>query len=291
MLYTGNPAIALLVGAAISLVFNQQVIPRASDVGRHALQTAIILLGLKLNASQLLQISADYSLLVTAYVGLTLAIGLAVGRLLGNQPKSSQLIASGTAICGGTTIASLSPVIHAKPEQTGIALTLVFLMNAVALFTFPTIGEYLSLSQEQFGVWVALSIHDTSSVVATAAIYGEDAATIATTVKLGRTLWLIPLLLVFSVIQQSGTAKVRLPAFVLFFILAASISSLVDLPVQVVSTASMLSKGLLVIALYCIGTEITRATLKSLRGSVLIHGLTLWAIAVPSTLAMVLYLG
>jgi uncharacterized integral membrane protein (TIGR00698 family) len=290
VLYSRNPAIGLLVGAAISLAFNRQVIPQAGVLGKYALQTAIILLGLKLNASQLVQISADYSLLVTAYVGLTLSIGLTMGWAIGNERKCSQLIASGTAICGGTTIASLSPVIGARPEQTGVALTLVFLLNALALFTFPVIGKYLSLSQEQFGVWAALAIHDTSSVVATAALYGEEAAKVATTVKLGRTLWLIPLLLVFSILQKSGSAKLRIPGFIFLFVLAACAGSLIALPAPVISAASMLSKTLLVVALYCIGTEINRQTLRDLRGSVLLHGLLLWALAVPLTLVMVINL-
>lgn len=287
VIYYGNPAVGLLVGAALSLTFNQAIVPHAGLLGKYALQTAIILLGLKLNASQLVKISADYSVLVTAYVALTLSAGLAIGWLLGNQRKSSQLIASGTAICGGTAIASLSPVIQARPEQTGVALTLVFLLNALALFTFPAIGEFLALTQEQFGVWAALAIHDTSSVVATSALYGEEAATVATTVKLGRTLWLVPLLLTFSVMQQKGSAKLRIPLFIAGFIAAACTGSLVELPDSVVSAASSASKVLLVIALFCIGTEISRNTLRALRGTVLLHGLLLWALVVPLTLLMV----
>jgi uncharacterized integral membrane protein (TIGR00698 family) len=290
VLYLNNPAIALLIGAAISLLFNKTVIPRANILGKYALQSAIILLGLKLNASQLVQISADYSLLVTGYVLLTLLVGLGVGAALNCDKKCSQLIASGTAICGGTTIASLSPVINAKPEQTGVALTLVFLLNAVALFTFPLVGEFLSMTQEQFGVWAAIAIHDTSSVVATSAIYGEEAAKIATTVKLGRTLWLIPLLLMASIFQRAGTAKLRIPGFIFLFIMSASLGSLVDMPESITTVASALSKVLLVVALYCIGTEISRETLRGLRGRVLLHGLLLWALVVPLSLLMVMKL-
>jgi len=287
VIYYGNPAAGLLVGAALSLTFDKPVIAHAGPLGKYALQTAIILLGLKLNASQLVKISADYSLLVTSYVALTLSVGLGIGWILGNQRKSSQLIASGTAICGGTTIASLSPVIQARPEQTGVALTLVFLLNALALFTFPAIGEHLALTQEQFGVWAALAIHDTSSVVATSALYGDEAATVATTVKLGRTLWLIPLLLTFSILQHRGSAKLRIPLFITGFIAAACTGSLIDLPQVIVGGASMASKLLLVIALFCIGTEISRNTLRELRGTVLVHGLLLWALVVPLTLLMV----
>jgi uncharacterized integral membrane protein (TIGR00698 family) len=290
LLWHGNPAVGLLVGAALSLAWDRSIVPASGLLGKYALHTAIILLGLKLNASQLVKISADYSLLVTGYVALTISLGLLLGSWLGNQKKSSQLIASGTAICGGTTIASLSPVIGARPEQTGVALTLVFLLNALALFTFPAVGEYLTLSQEQFGVWVALAIHDTSSVVATAAIYGDEAATVATTVKLGRTLWLIPLLLVFSILEQRGSAQLRLPLFIVAFVFAACLGSLVALPVELVAAASMTSKSLLVVALFLIGTEINRATLRELRGSVLIHGLLLWALVVPLTLLCIVQL-
>ena len=288
LLWYGNPAVALLAGAALSLSFNKVVLPGAGFLGKHALQTAIVLLGLKLNAGQLVQISSDYSLLVTGYVGITIATGLLLGRWLGNQRKSSQLIATGTAICGGTTIASLSPVIGARPEQTGVALTLVFLLNALALFAFPWVGEALSLTQEQFGLWAALAIHDTSSVVATAALYGDEAATVATTVKLGRTLWLIPLLLVFSILEQRGSAKLRLPLFIVAFVAAACLGSLITLPTIVVSSASMASKSLLVVALFCIGTEISRVTLSGLRGAVLLQGLLLWAIVVPMVLFLVI---
>jgi uncharacterized integral membrane protein (TIGR00698 family) len=284
LIYYGNPAVALLAGAFLSLTFNKQVIPHADPLGKYALQSAIILLGLKLNATQLLKISADYSVIVTSYVGLTLASGFCIGMLLRNNRVSSQLISSGTAICGGTAIASLSPVIQARPEQTGVALTLVFLLNALALFTFPMVGEYLALTQEQFGVWAALAIHDTSSVVATSALYGEEAATVATTVKLGRTLWLVPLLLIFSVLQQRGSAKLRIPMFIVLFVAAACTGSLVTLPEAVIGGASSLSKVLLVVALFSIGTEITRTTIQGLRGRVLVQGLLLWALVVPLTL-------
>lgn len=290
LLWQGNPAIALLVGATLSLAFGKAVVPRAGAIGKYALQTAIILLGLKLNASELLRISADYSLLVTGYVGVTIFAGLLIGRWLGAHSKSSQLISSGTAICGGTTIASLSPVIGARPEQTGVALTLVFLLNVVALFSFPPIGHWLALTQEQFGIWAALAIHDTSSVVATASIYGDQAATVATTVKLGRTLWLIPLLLIFSMLEQRGSARLRLPLFVVAFVLAACLGSLTEVPETVIQTAALISKALLVVALFCIGTEISRATLRELRGAVLVQGLLLWAVVAPVTLLLVIRL-
>lgn len=288
LIYLGNPAIALLTGAALSLGLNKTPLPRAERWHGIALQTAIVLLGLKLNAGRLLEIGTDYSLLVSGFVIVTLISGMLLGRLLGNDRNSTLLIASGTAICGGTTIASLSPVIKASSQQTAVALTLVFLLNAVALFAFPLMGAELELSQTQFGVWAALAIHDTSSVVATSAIYGDEAAIVATTVKLGRTLWLIPLLIGVSLVRNRQGTKVSLPLFVVFFIAAALLSSLVDIPADVTRAAGLISKALLVVALYLIGTGISRSTVASLRGAPVWHGVMLWAAVVPVVLFLVI---
>ena len=290
LIFIGNPAIGLLTGSALSLGFNGKIIPASDKLGKYALQTTIVLLGLKLNAARLVQISVDYSLLVTVYVLTTILVGLALGRLLRNEVVSSQLISSGTAICGGTTIASLSPIIRATPEQTAVALTLVFMLNAVALFIYPQIGQFLQLTQEQFGVWCALSIHDTSSVVATALIYGEESGAVATTLKLGRTLWLIPLLIVASVIRNQKETKVRVPLFVVFFVLSAIIGSLLEFPAWFIDGVSFISKALLVVALYCIGSDISRATLTRFKGAAVLHGLILWSMVAPATLAIVYYL-
>ena len=157
------------------------------------------------------------------------------------------------------------------------------------MFTYPYIGEFLQLTQEQFGVWCALSIHDTSSVVATALLYGEDAGAVATTLKLGRTLWLIPLLVVASVMARQD-ARVQVPIFVLLFILSAMLGSFLDLPAWLTTSAGSISKALLVLALYCIGTDISRTTVRELRGATLVQGIALWLIAAPATLAAVYYL-
>jgi uncharacterized integral membrane protein (TIGR00698 family) len=289
LVWNGNPALALLSASLLTVILNRPLFAHADILGRYTLQTAIVLLGLKLNVQQLWAISASYSVLVTGYVLGTIAIGLLIGALVRNEQNSSRLIASGTAICGGTAIASLSPVIRALPEQTGVALAIVFLLNAVALFTFPSIGHYLQLSQEQFGIWAALAIHDTSSVMATAALYGEEAAEVATTLKLGRTLWLIPLLLVFSICERTADAQLRVPGFILAFIAASIVGTVLSLPGELVVAVGWTSKALLVCALFFIGSQIDRETLKSLRGAALIHALVLWLLVVPITLGLVLY--
>jgi len=292
LIYLGNPAIALIVGMVITLATNKTLISNAPALGKLSLQTAIVLLGLKLNIADLWRISSDYTFAILIYVFSALAAGLAIGTLMKVEKNSSLLMSSGTAICGGTTIATISPIINARADQTGVALAIVFLLNAIALFTFPYIGHWLGMSQEQFGVWVALAIHDTSSVVATAQIYGEQAAAVATTLKLGRTLWLIPLVLFVSFRARADGAKVRLPGFILLFLAASLLGSIIPLPHAVPSVAGLLSKSLLVVALFFIGTEISRRTLKSLKGKVLAQALSLWAIVVPSTLFLVLrYVG
>jgi uncharacterized integral membrane protein (TIGR00698 family) len=284
LIYFGNPAVALLVGMAITLGLNKTLISNASVLGKYSLQAAIILLGLKLNIGDLWRISANYTLAIFIYVIAAITIGLMIGRLMKVERNSSLLMASGTAICGGTTIATLSPIIKARPDQTGVALAIVFLLNAVALFTFPHVGHWLEMTQEQFG----LAIHDTSSVVATAQIYGEESAAVATTLKLGRTLWLIPLVLIVSFRERSEGAKVRLPGFILLFLLASVAGSTLPMPEFIPSTAAALSKALLVIALFFIGTEISRSTLGNLKGKVLVQALALWGIVVPATLFMVI---
>ena len=279
---------ALLAGSALSLSINARIFSRSEALGKYALQIAIILLGLKLNANLLLRLSVDYSVMVTVYILATLAIGFGIGHLIKNDTVSNQLVSSGTAICGGTTIASLAPIIKARPDQTAVALTLVFLLNAVALFSYPYIGDLLKLSQEQFGVWCALSIHDTASVVATAFIYGEESGAVATTIKLGRTLWLIPLLVVASMLCREDT-KVKIPVFIIFFIISAMTGTFLALPDLLINSADILSEALLVFALFCIGTDISRKTLRQLRGSTVIQGLILWLLVAPLTLAAVYF--
>jgi len=284
-----NPAIALFVGSFFTLLLGRPLLPSAMEYGKVALQAAIVLLGLSLNLQQLWGLSADYSGLVTGYVLATLLVGLLIGRLLAVDSVSGKLVSSATAICGGTAVATLSPVLRAEPRQTGAILAVIFILNAVALFTFPAIGHWLDLSQTQFGLWCALAIHDTASVVATAALYGEQAMEVATTLKLGRTLWLIPLLLFFSM-AQGQSARLRIPPFILLFVLASMLGSLAPLPGGVVVAAAWSSKALLVVALFLVGCEIGRDTLRQIEARVLWQALALWLLVAPLALLVVLRL-
>ena len=284
LVYLGNPALALLAGLTISIILDRSPIARGSTYGKYLLQTAIVLLGLKLNAAQLLDISGNYALPIAGFVCVTSVIGLLLGWFIRSDRSTNALISSGTAICGGTTIATLSPIIAARPEQTGAALCVVFLLNAVALITFPAIGTWLNLSQEQFGVWAALAIHDTSSVVATAQMYGTKAAEIATTVKIGRTLWLIPLIVIASLVVGAQQSKIRIPNFVFVFVGASLLGSWVGLSNPATMLFGDIASALLVVALFFVGTEITRQTLKSLRLTTVLHGVALWLLVIPVVL-------
>ncbi len=287
LIYVGNPAVALIVGGAITLGLNRSPLPFGASAGRYLLQTAIVLLGLRLNLETLWQLSADYTWSVAIYVLSTLALGLAIGWSLKVEIPSSKLITAGTAICGGTAIATLGPLLKADPQQIGVALATVFLLNAIALFAFPFIGEALDMTQRDFGLWSALAIHDTSSVVATAAVYGEEAADVATTIKLGRTLWLIPLVLAASLMGRSDGAHIRVPGFIVLFIAAAGVASLANLPALITNAAGLLSKAFLVGALFLVGTQLTRETVANIKGRALGQALILWAVIVPVTLAAI----
>ena len=289
--YYRNPAFALLGGLGIRLGLGVNPVKMSGALGRYSLQSAIVLLGFTLGLDRLVAVSADYGLMVAGYILGTLALGWLLSRLVRGDRIEQQLLASGTAICGGTTIATLAPLLGAKPHQFAVATALVFLLNIVALLTFPTIGHALQMSQEAFGAWVALAIHDTSSVVATAAIYGDEAAAVATTVKLGRTLWLIPLAFLVSLLQRQGEAKLRVPNFVLLFVGAAVFSSFINLGDVVVTSISWLSKSLLVLALGMIGLEINRATLREMSLSSVLFGVGLWFVVAPAAYVLIMLRG
>lgn len=285
----GNPAVALLTGTVLSLAWRRPLGVQGNVWGRRALQTAIVLLGFSLSIGRVAEVSGDSLGLVAAYVLGVLVVGYVLGRRLRVESQSNILLTSGTAICGGTAIATLAPIIGARADQVGVAIGIVFLLNALALFGFPVVGHALGLSQAEFGLWTALSVHDTSSVVATAAIYGQEALEVATTVKLGRTLWLIPLALAVALQFGQSAARVRVPGFILAFLAASVAASVVPIPEPAIAGAGRVSKGLLVIALFFIGTEIRAETLQRMRGRVLAHAVVLWLAAASASLAAVMY--
>ena len=284
-LWVAHPAVALGIGAMLALATNVELVPGSSKWGKLFLQAAVVLLALRLDIAEVTSVSGQYFPLVAGYVLCTIAVGLLLGRLIAAESTQSQLLSAGTAICGGTAVASLAPVLGASARQIAPVLALVFLLNAVAIVVLPVVGTALNMSQQAFGLWVALAVHDTSSVLGTAAAYGTEALELATTVKLGRTLWLIPLLVLWGafVSRDGSRGKLNVPGFVLLFVLVATLNGVLTLPAMVASSAGSLSKWLLIAALFCIGLDMRRSTLRSISPKLLVHALGLWFMVLPIT--------
>ena len=261
-LWVGHPALALIVGTAVSLLLQPDWPSYISRAGQLCLKAAIVCLGFTLNVQVLWQTSREYSGLVIALVACTLIAGLVIGRLMKVDEDQSRLLSTGTAICGGTAILTLAPIIRARPGSVAICIGIVFILNAIAILLLPWLGDYLQLTQDQFGVWVALAIHDTSSVVGAAAIYGDRALEVATTVKLVRTLLLVPVALLAGVLLRRSEARLRIPAFLFLFVAASIAGSLLEPAVVVLAQAKSVSHFLLIVALFCIGMEIRRQTIS-----------------------------
>ena len=288
-LWVGHPALALFVGATTSVVLAPAVPALVERGGKLCLKSAIVVLGFTLNVEALWQTSRDYSGLVVVFVVCTLVAGLVIGRLMKVDDDQSRLLSTGTAICGGTAIVTLAPVIRARPESVAICIGIVFILNAIAILVLPWVGHQLEMTQDQFGVWVALAIHDTSSVVGAAAIFGDRALETATTVKLVRTLLLIPVVLVAGILLRQSETKLRIPAFLVLFVAASIAGTLLQPGGEVIAQAKAASRLLLIVALFFIGMEIRRSTIASLNGRAIWLSLLLWSMLLPVTLLAAMF--
>lgn len=275
--FTGliSPPISLTLGIIFGLSFTHPFAAVTRTAARILLQVCVVALGFGMNLHEVLK--AGRSGFVYTAMGISFAIlmGLTLGKLLQVRGNSSFLITSGTAICGGSAIAAIGPILHADDEEMAVALGTVFILNSVALILFPPIGGVLHLSQSQFGLWAALAIHDTSSVVGAAAKYGQGALIVGTTVKLARALWIVPLALATAAIKHSKS-KLKLPWFIVFFCLAAILNTYV--PVVNHFSHSLFSLGRLGLTatLFLIGTGISRTTIKEVGWRPMLQGIILW---------------
>jgi uncharacterized integral membrane protein (TIGR00698 family) len=224
---------------------------------------------------------------IVSVVGVMI-LGVTLGRLLKVNPKNAYLISSGTAICGGSAIAAVSPIIDADENDTSLALATIFILNAIALFIFPPIGHALGLSEQQFGTWAAIAIHDTSSVVGAGAAYGQEALQVATTIKLTRALWIFPLALVSILVFRSKGKKIAIPWFILMFIGAMLLNTYLNIPQQISSIVVMLSKKALGVTLFLIGCGLSVGAIKKVGAKPLVLGILLWAIISVATLLVVM---
>lgn len=287
-----SPPIALFLGLLFALLFGQAYPKFNKKVSKKLLQYSVVGLGFGMNLQASLQSGKEgMAFTIVSVVG-TMLIGWLIGRkLLKVERDTSYLISSGTAICGGSAIAAVGPVLKAKDTEMSVALGTVFILNAIALFVFPIIGHALDMTQQQFGMWAAIAIHDTSSVVGAGAAYGEEALQVATTIKLTRALWIIPLALATSFIFKSKGQKISIPWFILFFVLAMIFNTYVLSTTEVGTTIGHyindFARKSLTITLFFIGASLSRDVLKSVGIKPLIQGVLLWIIISLSTLAYI----
>lgn len=271
-----NSPTALILGFVFTLIFNNPFKSYSHKAINYFLKISVVGLGFGMFINETLETSKDGLYLTMFSIFLTVTIGVFLTRLLKIDLKLGHLITSGTAICGGSAIAAISPVIKANSKSISTALGIVFLLNSIALFVFPAAGHLLNLTQEQFGLWCAIAIHDTSSVVGAALEYGDEALRIATTVKLSRTLWIIPLSIFSMFLFKTKGEKIRIPYFIVLFIGAIIINSYHVLPETATSLIVLMSKRLLVLTLFIVGSTISLKDIKSTGVKPMILAVTLW---------------
>jgi uncharacterized integral membrane protein (TIGR00698 family) len=271
-----NSPTALILGFVYTFIFNNPFKAYSNKAIHYFLKISVVGLGFGMFIKETL-ITSKEGLNLTIYsIILTVSLGLLLTRILKLDLKLGHLITSGTAICGGSAIAAISPVIKAKSKTISIALGIVFLLNSIALFAFPAIGHFLNLTQEQFGLWCAIAIHDTSSVVGAALDYGDEALRIATTVKLSRTLWIIPLSIFSMFLFKTKDKKIKIPYFIVLFIVAIIINSYSILPKPITVFIVLMAKRLLIITLFLVGSSISIKDLKYTGIKPIVLALTLW---------------
>jgi len=272
-----SPPIALALGLAFGLLFTHPFHAQSQKLSTKLLQICVVGLGFGMNLQEVLRAGKSGFFYTALSITFALGVGWLLGKSLKVESTNSFLISVGTAICGGSAIAAVGPVAGASDEEMSVSLGTVFILNSVALIAFPLIGASLGLSQTQFGLWAALAIHDTSSVVGAGAKYGALALAVGTTVKLARALWIVPLTLATAAIKRNG-AKIKYPWFIGLFVIAAVVNTYLTIGAPVYSVLYNLARIGLTVTLFLIGSHISRETLKRVGVRPLVQGVTLWLI-------------
>jgi uncharacterized integral membrane protein (TIGR00698 family) len=288
-----SPGVALMVGIALALTLGNPYPLTTARVITPLLQISVIGLGAGMNLTEVGRAGVHGFFYTVIGISLTISIGLTLGRLIGTERDTSLLVTVGTAICGGSAIAAVAPAIRAKHHDVSVALATVFFLNAVALFIFPPLGHHFGLSQMQFGVWSALAIHDTSSVVGAAMQYGARALEIATTIKLTRALWIVPVTLAIGMLWnrgsgEAGAGKAKRPWFILGFLAAAAIVTWIPALKPSGHFVFVGAQRSLVVTLFLIGSGLSREALRAVGRRPLIQGFVLWIVMGSGTLGALL---
>ena len=274
----GSPLIALVMGSLLVLVFKFPSNNISKSVATNLLQVGIILIGLTISVSSATEIAFKYFPYISAFVILIFFIGLFLANLFKVDRSLGILIASGTAICGATAMAAISPLIKATPKDLFAALTIIFVFNAIAIGIFPLIGSATGMNFESFGAWSSMAVHDTGSVIGTAMAFGGAAFETATILKLSRTIWLIPLIIILGIFYQNKS-KPKFPIFILLFIIAIASGTILEFNQNTIFFIDSISKIFLIAALFCIGTQITFEAIKEINLKNFLFALSLWMIA------------
>jgi uncharacterized integral membrane protein (TIGR00698 family) len=286
-----TPPVALFAGLLFALTCGQAYPKWNKRVSKMLLQYSVVGLGFGMNLQASLASGREGMMFTILSVIGTMVLGMLIGvKLLKVDKDTAYLISSGTAICGGSAIAAVGPVIKAKEHEMSVALATIFVLNAIALFVFPVLGHWLGLSQQAFGTWAAIAIHDTSSVVGAGAAYGEKALEVATTIKLTRALWIIPLALVTSAMRHEKGSKISVPWFIFYFIAAMLLNTYVlDGVPQVGQAVSSIARKGLILTMFFIGASLSRDVLRSVGIKPLVQGVLLWIVISVGSLAYILF--
>jgi uncharacterized integral membrane protein (TIGR00698 family) len=281
-----SPPIALTMGLLFGLAFVHPYAKESSKFSRWLLQASVVGLGFGMNLHEVLRAGRSGFLYTLLGIAFAMLVGMTLGALLAVRRTPAFLVSTGTAICGGSAIAAVGPIVHASDEEMAVSLGTVFVLNSVALLTFPAIGAALHLSQAQFGLWAALAIHDTSSVVGAAAKYGATALAVGTTVKLARALWIVPVALGTAVLRHTK-ARIKWPWFIALFVVAAVCNTYLAAGAPAYGVLSKTARIGLTVTLYLIGSGISLGTLKQVGHRPLLQGVLLWLVVSVTSLFLI----
>jgi uncharacterized integral membrane protein (TIGR00698 family) len=283
-----SPPLALALGLALALSVGNSYKTYTSKASKLILQISVVGLGFKMNIATVMTMGIDSFWLTFISIFGILLLGIGTGKLLKVQEKTSYLIASGTAICGGSAIAAIAPVVDAKEEEISVSLAVVFILNAIALFIFPIVGKYLELSQNQFGIWAALAIHDTSSVVGASKQFGEKSLEIATTIKLTRALWIVPVAITSAYIFRKKDTKIQFPYFILYFLLASCLYSYIEILKPIAEIIANFAHIGLTITLFLIGAGLSADSIKKVGMMPFLQAVSMWLVVTGVILTYVM---
>jgi uncharacterized integral membrane protein (TIGR00698 family) len=281
-----DPLVALLLGLIFGLSFAHPYNADSRTLSKFLLQASVVGMGFGMNLQEVLRTGRSGFLYTAGGIAFALTAGLIAGRLLKVKQKASALISVGTAICGGSAIAAVAPILQADQEETAVSLGTIFILNSIALLIFPPLGRALHLSEQQFGLWSALAIHDTSSVVGATSHYGPTALVVGITVKLTRAMWIIPVALGAAAVHRSKN-RIQWPYFILLFCLATVVNTYLHSLANLSHILSNVGKLGLTATLFLIGTSISRPTLRQVGVRPLLQGIFLWILVGVTSLWLI----